>query len=60
MAVTMLKLTGEDIPEDLRRPEREYVVRITDADANVTYRFDEEEAAAEVVRLSNLDSQGQA
>lgn len=53
MSVTVTKLQGTDIPEEMRRPGLEVVFRITDHEGNMQYLLDDVEAAQRAVQASD-------
>jgi len=53
MPVTVSKLQGNDIPEEMRGPEVEVVFRVTDHEGKVKYLLDDVEAAQSAVRASD-------
>lgn len=53
MPVTVTKLQGDDIPENLRGPEVEVVFRVTDDAGNEQFLLDDVEAAQTAVRASD-------
>lgn len=53
MPVTVTKLQGNDIPENMRGPGIEVVFRVTDHQGNVQYLLDDVEAAQSAVRASD-------
>ena len=58
MAVTVTKLQGDDIPEEMRGPDVEVVFRVIDERGDERYLLDDIEAAETAVRASDatLDS----
>lgn len=55
MPVTVTKLRGDDIPENLRGPDVQVVFRVIDEVGNEQYLLDDVEAAQLAVRASERE-----